>query len=306
MRFAIAVLPLPEVPTTTTRIGFCSLVSRFRSSHHFAAHTFANFGIKGTLAIYDSSAVFGFEVPTQTRGYNDRNFKSTALAARPRLRILGQPVGKMNPGQLSAHVRVIAWRHRLGVIETARRDVDRVGTPVALKRQLGAAMATEAADCVHARPKARWSAGRQSKLGRPDAQPSDKRRPSRAPTDGTVAIRFIERNAGHLVTDPAAKASALQHLGVLSPGTVGLSAATAATLRHSAWRAAASNASPANRISPASRFDLNTARQSTGSWMSSRATCQARCAANTPSPSANTTPPPALHPARPISTTASA
>jgi hypothetical protein len=50
-----------------------------RSSHHCAAHSFANFGIKGTLAIYDSSAVLGFEVPTQTRGYNDRNFKSTAL-----------------------------------------------------------------------------------------------------------------------------------------------------------------------------------------------------------------------------------
>ena len=56
-------------------------MSRFRSSHHYAAHSFANFGIKGTLAIYDSSAVFGFEVPTQTRGYNDRNFKSTALAS---------------------------------------------------------------------------------------------------------------------------------------------------------------------------------------------------------------------------------
>src|SRR3979490_1185472 len=56
-----------------------NLVSRFRSSHHCAAHSFANFGIKGTLAIYDSSAVFGFEVPTKTRGYNDRNFKSTAL-----------------------------------------------------------------------------------------------------------------------------------------------------------------------------------------------------------------------------------
>src|SRR4051812_45091270 len=55
------------------------LVSRFRSSHHCAAHSFANFGIEGTLAVYDSSAVFGFEVPTQTRGYNDRNFKSTAL-----------------------------------------------------------------------------------------------------------------------------------------------------------------------------------------------------------------------------------
>src|SRR6478672_12013239 len=51
----------------------------FRSSHHCAAHSFANFGIKGTLAIYDYSAVFGFEVPTRTRGYNDRNFKSTAL-----------------------------------------------------------------------------------------------------------------------------------------------------------------------------------------------------------------------------------
>ena len=56
-------------------------MSRFRSSHHCAAHSLANFGIKGTLAIYDSSAVFGFEVPTQTRGYNDRNFKSTALGA---------------------------------------------------------------------------------------------------------------------------------------------------------------------------------------------------------------------------------
>src|SRR6476646_1885607 len=55
------------------------LVSRFRSLHHCAAHSFANFGIKGTLALYDSSAVFGFEVPTPTRGYNDRNFKSTAL-----------------------------------------------------------------------------------------------------------------------------------------------------------------------------------------------------------------------------------
>src|SRR5258707_6338627 len=61
------------------KLGSCYLVSRFRSSHYCAAHSFANFGIKGTLAIYDSSAVFGFEVPTQTRGHNDRNFKSTAL-----------------------------------------------------------------------------------------------------------------------------------------------------------------------------------------------------------------------------------
>src|SRR3954454_24056351 len=59
------------------------LVSRFRSSHLCAAHSLANFGIKGTPAIYDSSAVFGFEVPAQVRGYNDRNFKSTALKRVP-------------------------------------------------------------------------------------------------------------------------------------------------------------------------------------------------------------------------------
>jgi hypothetical protein len=61
-------------------------VSRFRSSHHYAARSLANFGIKGTPAIYDSSAVFGFEVPTRTRGYNDRNFKSTALRAASAIR----------------------------------------------------------------------------------------------------------------------------------------------------------------------------------------------------------------------------
>src|SRR6476660_7534199 len=65
--------------SSETTDGRARPVSRFRSSHHCAAHSFANFGIKGTLAIYDYSAVFGFEVPTRTRGYNDRNFKSTAL-----------------------------------------------------------------------------------------------------------------------------------------------------------------------------------------------------------------------------------
>src|SRR4051812_46445844 len=63
----------PAVARTPRRRRQARLLSRFRSSHHCAAHSFANFGI------YDSSAVFGFEVPTQTRGYNDRNFKSTAL-----------------------------------------------------------------------------------------------------------------------------------------------------------------------------------------------------------------------------------
>src|SRR3954449_9663479 len=42
--------------SSETTNGLARLVSRFRSSHHCAAHSFANFGIKGTLAIYDSSA----------------------------------------------------------------------------------------------------------------------------------------------------------------------------------------------------------------------------------------------------------
>src|SRR5215211_7803510 len=42
------------------------LVFRFRSSHHFAAPSSANFGIKRTLAIsIVSSAAYGFEVPTR-------------------------------------------------------------------------------------------------------------------------------------------------------------------------------------------------------------------------------------------------
>ena len=46
-------------PSGRRRIrGVVALVSRFRSSHHCAAHLFANFGIKGTLAIYHSSAVW--------------------------------------------------------------------------------------------------------------------------------------------------------------------------------------------------------------------------------------------------------
>src|SRR5262249_61077075 len=43
------------------------LVSRFRSSQTVAAQSRANFGIKGTLANFDSSVVFGFEVPMSGR-----------------------------------------------------------------------------------------------------------------------------------------------------------------------------------------------------------------------------------------------
>src|SRR5215216_3964600 len=50
----------------TAQIRPHCLVFRFRSSHHVAAPSSANFGIKGTLAISIlSSAAYGFEVPTR-------------------------------------------------------------------------------------------------------------------------------------------------------------------------------------------------------------------------------------------------
>src|SRR5438132_711035 len=64
----------------TQGTGIAALVFRFRSSHHFAAPSSANFGIKGTLAISIlSSAAYGFEVPTTRLPRTDRNFKSAAL-----------------------------------------------------------------------------------------------------------------------------------------------------------------------------------------------------------------------------------
>src|SRR6476660_1079973 len=74
-----------------------TLVSRFRSSHHCAAHSLANFGIDGTLALYDSTAGLGFAVPTQPRGYNNRNFKSTALA----LALTSLTMGNMQAAELT-------------------------------------------------------------------------------------------------------------------------------------------------------------------------------------------------------------
>jgi hypothetical protein len=47
------------------RLGAEALVSRFRSSHEFAARSDANFGIKGHWQLYDSSAAFEPEVRNQ-------------------------------------------------------------------------------------------------------------------------------------------------------------------------------------------------------------------------------------------------
>jgi hypothetical protein len=55
-------------------------VSRFRSSHTLAATSDANFGIKGTLALYDSSAPFEPEVRNRFCSTLCANFGFGALA----------------------------------------------------------------------------------------------------------------------------------------------------------------------------------------------------------------------------------
>src|SRR5262249_31209515 len=118
-------------------------------------------------------------------------------------------------------MRVVARRHGVWMIEAAGRDVDLIGMGIALKRELGDAMGTEAAGCLAARAEARRSPLHESKLRGPDGEPRDKRRAGRAPADGAMAVRFMERAARHLVTNPAAKASALQHRSLLHAGLSG-------------------------------------------------------------------------------------
>ena len=55
------------------------LVPRFRSSSYVAAASGTNFGSKGALESYDSSAAFRFEVPERACCGRRRNFKSAAL-----------------------------------------------------------------------------------------------------------------------------------------------------------------------------------------------------------------------------------
>src|SRR5262245_33602382 len=113
---------------------------------------------------------------------------------------------------------VVARRHGFGIIEAAGRDVDLIGMVTGLKRELGAAMGTEAAGSRAARLEARRIPLHDSKLGGPDAEPGDKWRAGRAPAAGAMTIRLMERAARHLVTNPAAKASALQHRSLLHGG----------------------------------------------------------------------------------------
>src|SRR6478609_8885884 len=99
--------------SSETTNGLARLVSQFRSSHHCAAHSFANFGIKGTPAIHDAGAVFGFEAPAQTRGHKDRNFKSTALVIVGLAARAADPTG-LRAAPTSLRADVAACCHNCG------------------------------------------------------------------------------------------------------------------------------------------------------------------------------------------------
>src|SRR5262249_8737418 len=61
------------------------LVLRFRSSHHIATYSHANFGIiRSTSKFMILVRFYGFEVPTELAASSDGNFKSTALVAGAR------------------------------------------------------------------------------------------------------------------------------------------------------------------------------------------------------------------------------
>src|SRR5205823_4222524 len=66
------------------------LVSRFRSSHILAATSDANFGIKGTLALDDSSAPFEPEVRNRCCSNMSANFGFGALVAAAAIAIAVQ------------------------------------------------------------------------------------------------------------------------------------------------------------------------------------------------------------------------
>ena len=55
-------------------------MSRIRSSHHFAAGAFANFGFERTLETYNSSVVLVRKFSWRTRGGTEENFRTTTLA----------------------------------------------------------------------------------------------------------------------------------------------------------------------------------------------------------------------------------
>jgi hypothetical protein len=77
------------------------LVSRFQSSHDFAAGTLANFGIEATLENPESRVAYGFEGPKRARHRNEWNFnRHTRPCGFPRK---PRGFGSLFPCPVSSH-----------------------------------------------------------------------------------------------------------------------------------------------------------------------------------------------------------
>jgi hypothetical protein len=80
-----------------------------------------------------------------------------------------------------------------------------------LEGQLGAAPWTETPRALGSGSKPGRLTADEAELGSRHAEPRDERRASGSTTDRTMAVCFVKGSACCLITDPSAKASALEH-----------------------------------------------------------------------------------------------
>jgi hypothetical protein len=106
---------------------------------------------------------------------------------------------------------VVPRRQPLWVIKAARCDVDFVQEIFMLKDQLRATPRTETPRALRSRLKPRRFTAHEPKLRPKHAEPRDERGAGGSTTDRAMAVCLIKGPARCLITDPTAKASALQH-----------------------------------------------------------------------------------------------
>jgi hypothetical protein len=125
--------------------------------------------------------------------------------------VLGQLVYQSEPTELATRPRVVSrWQPVWGIKATSR-DVDFVQEVFVLEGQLRAALRTETPRAFRSRTKPRGLTAHEPELRPRYAEPRDERSAGGSTTDRTMAICLMEGSTRCLITDPSAKASALEH-----------------------------------------------------------------------------------------------
>ena len=122
-----------------------------------------------------------------------------------------QLIGQFDPAELATRVCVVPRRHPLWFIKAARRDVDFIQEVFMLKGHLRPTPRTETPRALRSRPKPRRLTAHEPELRPRHAEPRDERGAGGSTTDRAMAVCLIKGPARCLITDPTAKASALQH-----------------------------------------------------------------------------------------------